>query len=50
MKTKIKFYTKNKTLQILSFSRWDINTAVHCNRIAMSYENELNEKIKWTKI
>jgi len=50
MKTKIKFYSPNKTLNILSFKRWDINTAIHCNRIAMSYENELNETIKWIKI
>lgn len=50
MKTKIKFYTQSKTLQILSFNRWDINTAIHCNRIAWSYENELNETIKWIKI
>jgi len=50
MKTRIKFYSSSKTLKILSFKRWDINTAIHCNRIAMSYENELNEIIKWKKI
>jgi len=50
MTTKIKFYSSSKTLKILSFKRWDINTAMHCNRIAWSYENELNQKIKWKKI
>jgi len=50
MKTRIKFFSHNKTIQILSFHKWDINTEIHCNHIATKYKNTLKQIIKWEKI